>query len=46
MDGWPSPALERQRELGETLMWGLRKLAADAGLPVIVEGWEPCSSCG
>jgi glutamate-1-semialdehyde 2,1-aminomutase len=29
---------ERQRQLGETLMSGLRKLAADAGLPVIVEG--------
>jgi glutamate-1-semialdehyde 2,1-aminomutase len=29
---------ERQRELGERLMKGLRGLAADAGLPVIVEG--------
>ena len=29
---------ERQRELGETLMSGLRKLAAEAGLPVIIEG--------
>ncbi len=29
---------ERQRQLGETLMNGLRKLAADAGIPVIVEG--------
>jgi glutamate-1-semialdehyde 2,1-aminomutase len=29
---------ERQRELGERLMKGLRGVAADAGLPVIVEG--------
>jgi glutamate-1-semialdehyde 2,1-aminomutase len=29
---------ERQRQLGETLMKGLRQLAEDAGLPVIVEG--------
>jgi glutamate-1-semialdehyde 2,1-aminomutase len=29
---------ERQRALGETLMKGLRELAADAGFPVIVEG--------
>ena len=29
---------ERQRGLGETLMSGLRKLAAEAGLEVIVEG--------
>jgi glutamate-1-semialdehyde 2,1-aminomutase len=29
---------ERQRQLGETLMKGLRQLAADAGFPVIVEG--------
>jgi glutamate-1-semialdehyde 2,1-aminomutase len=29
---------ERQRELGGRLMKGLRGLAADAGLPVIVEG--------
>jgi glutamate-1-semialdehyde 2,1-aminomutase len=29
---------ERQRQLGETLMDGLRKLAADAGFAVIVEG--------
>jgi glutamate-1-semialdehyde 2,1-aminomutase len=39
MDVLAEPGLfERQRELGETLMRGLRKLAADAGLPVIVEG--------
>ncbi len=39
MDALAEPGLfERQRELGETLMRGLRKLAADAGLPVIVEG--------
>lgn len=39
MDVLAEPGLfERQRELGETLMGGLRKLAADAGLPVIVEG--------
>jgi glutamate-1-semialdehyde 2,1-aminomutase len=29
---------ERQRQLGETLMKGLRQLAEDVGLPVIVEG--------
>ena len=39
MDVLATPGLyERQRELGETLMSGLRKLAAEAGLPVIVEG--------
>jgi len=39
MDVLAEPGLyERQRELGETLMNGLRKLAAEAGLPVIVEG--------
>jgi glutamate-1-semialdehyde 2,1-aminomutase len=39
MDVLATPGLyERQRELGETLMNGLRKLAAEAGLPVIVEG--------
>ena len=35
MDVLAEPGLyERQRELGETLMSGLRKLAAEAGLPV------------
>jgi glutamate-1-semialdehyde 2,1-aminomutase len=39
MDVLAEPGLfERQRELGEALMRGLYKLAADAGLPVIVEG--------
>src|ERR1700728_5275206 len=39
MDVLAEPGLyERQRELGETLMNGLRKLAAEAGPPVIVEG--------
>ncbi len=39
MDVLAEPGLfERQRLLGETLMSGLRKLAADAGLPVIIEG--------
>jgi glutamate-1-semialdehyde 2,1-aminomutase len=39
MDVLAEPGLyERQRALGETLMSGLRKLAAEAGLPVIVEG--------
>jgi glutamate-1-semialdehyde 2,1-aminomutase len=39
MDVLAEPGLyERQRELGETLMSGLRKLAAEAGFPVIVEG--------
>ena len=39
MDVLAEPGLfERQRELGETLMSGLRKLAAEAGLEVIVEG--------
>jgi glutamate-1-semialdehyde 2,1-aminomutase len=39
MDVLAEPGLyERQRELGETLMNGLRKLAAEADLPVIVEG--------
>jgi len=39
MDVLAEPGLyERQRALGETLMNGLRKLAAEAGLPVIVEG--------
>jgi glutamate-1-semialdehyde 2,1-aminomutase len=39
MDVLAEPRLfERQRELGETLMRGLRKLAADAGLSVLVEG--------
>jgi glutamate-1-semialdehyde 2,1-aminomutase len=39
MDVLAEPGLfERQRELGETAMDGLRKLAADAGLPVVVEG--------
>ncbi len=39
MDVLAEPGLyERQRDLGERLMRGLRKLAADAGLPVIVEG--------
>ena len=39
MDVLAEPGLfERQRELGETLMSGLRNLAAEAGLQVIVEG--------
>ena len=39
MDLLAEPGLyERQRALGERLMAGLRMLAADAGLPVIVEG--------
>jgi glutamate-1-semialdehyde 2,1-aminomutase len=39
MDVLAEPGLfERQRALGETLMAGLRKLAAEAGLAVIVEG--------
>ncbi len=39
MDVLAEPGLyERQRALGEDLMAGLRKLADDAGLPVIVEG--------
>jgi glutamate-1-semialdehyde 2,1-aminomutase len=39
MDVLAEPRLfERQRELGETLMRGLRKLAADASLSVLVEG--------
>jgi len=39
MDVLAEPGLyERQRALGETLMSGLRKIAADAGVPVIVEG--------
>jgi glutamate-1-semialdehyde 2,1-aminomutase len=39
MDVLAEPGLyERQRALGETLMSGLRKLAAEAGLPVIVAG--------
>jgi len=39
MDVLAEPGLfERQRELGEALMRGLFKLAADTGLPVIVEG--------
>src|SRR6201996_8200617 len=39
MDVLAEPGLyERQRALGETLMSGLRELAADAGLPVVVEG--------
>jgi glutamate-1-semialdehyde 2,1-aminomutase len=39
MDVLAEPGLyERQRELGQTLMTGLHKLAAEAGLPVIVEG--------
>jgi glutamate-1-semialdehyde 2,1-aminomutase len=39
MDVLAEPGLfERQRELGETLMSGLRTLAAEEGLPVIVEG--------
>ncbi len=39
MDLLAEPGLyERQRALGERLMSGLRTLAADAGLPVIVEG--------
>jgi glutamate-1-semialdehyde 2,1-aminomutase len=39
MDVLAEPGLfERQRELGETLMRGLRKLAAGASVPVIVEG--------
>jgi glutamate-1-semialdehyde 2,1-aminomutase len=39
MDVLAEPGLyERQRALGETLMNGLRKIAADAGVPVIVEG--------
>ncbi len=39
MDVLAEPGLfERQRALGGTLMDGLRKLGADAGLPVIVEG--------
>ncbi len=39
MDLLAEPGLyERQRALGERLMAGLRALAADAGLPVIVEG--------
>ena len=36
---WPSPACTSgSARSGESLMSGLRKLAADAGLPVIVEG--------
>ena len=39
MDLLAEPGLfERQRALGERLMAGLRSLAGDAGLPVIVEG--------
>ena len=39
MDVLAEPGLyERQRALGQTLMSGLRELAADAGLPVVVEG--------
>src|SRR5262249_33714909 len=39
MDVLAEPGIfERQRELGQTLMRGLRKLAADAGVPVLVEG--------
>jgi glutamate-1-semialdehyde 2,1-aminomutase len=39
MDVLAEPGLyERQRELGDTLMNGLRKLSAEAGLAVIVEG--------
>ena len=39
MDVLAEPGLyERQRALGETLMSGLRQLAAEAGLPVVVEG--------
>ena len=39
MDVLAEPGLfERQRQLGETLMSGLRMLAAEAGLAVIVEG--------
>jgi len=39
MDVLAEPGLfERQRELGEMLMSGLRKLAAEAGLQVIIEG--------
>jgi glutamate-1-semialdehyde 2,1-aminomutase len=39
MDVLAEPGLfERQRALGETLMSGLRTLAAEAGLQVIVEG--------
>ena len=39
MDLLAEPGLyERQRALGERLMEGLRTLAAEAGLPVIVEG--------
>ncbi len=39
MDLLAEPGLyERQRRLGERLMAGLRALAAEAGLPVIVEG--------
>jgi glutamate-1-semialdehyde 2,1-aminomutase len=39
MDLLAEPGLyERQRRLGERLMDGLRSLAAEAGLPVIVEG--------
>jgi len=39
MDVLAEPGLfERQRALGETLMSGLRTLAAEADIPVIVEG--------
>ncbi len=39
MDLLAEPGLfERQRALGERLMAGLRSLAADAGLPAVVEG--------
>jgi glutamate-1-semialdehyde 2,1-aminomutase len=39
MDALAEPGLfQRQRALGETLMTGLRTLAAEAGLQVIVEG--------
>jgi len=39
MDVLAEPGLyERQRALGETAMDGLRKLAGEAGLPVLVEG--------
>src|ERR1700689_1408154 len=39
MDVLAEPGIyERQRALGETLMSGLRELAADAGVPVVGEG--------
>jgi glutamate-1-semialdehyde 2,1-aminomutase len=39
MDVMAEPGLfERQRKLGETLMTGLQALAAESGIPVVIEG--------